>query len=685
MASLVVNHLCTIGELSRALGVNRKNIERYVKTYHEHGPGYFFNRPDGRGQCHKLTEDLRATIQEKLDAGLSQYRIAREHGISDSAIAYHINKGTLKKKEKPVTPPGNPQWSQPCDRALDDLSAAGGMGMAATRVDERLLASLGLSPVEPVRFESCRSISGGGVMLLLPFLMECGLLSYREHYRQRDGGYYDFDSLFILMAFLLLGRVKSFEQTKRLDPGEWGKMIGYDRIPEVRALRSLVREVTGQERCAAWSAELARRWIRDEEPGLYYVDGHVQVYHGHLAELGRKHVSRQRLCLPGMMEFRVNSASGMPFFFVTSQVNERMIEMLDGEIIPKLMELHPVSREQRALMEENPDYPLFTLVFDREAYSPSFFKRLWDEHHIAVITYRKNVKDKWDDGLFSAQEVETSMGPATMELCERETTLDGYAMREARKRSGDGHQSSIITNNKIITLALIASYMFGRWVQENFFRYMRQEYAIDKIVQYGVEQLDDNIMVVNREYSNITYRIKKEREKLSRRQAKLFILREGIPEKEKQSRAMAGWIQKQTDLLQQIQEVEEEIARLIEERSGIPYKIPLSRMPEQTRYNKLHQESKHLQNIVKMICYRAETAMANLLAPHFTRSRDEVRALVKSIISRQIDMHPDYDNGTLEITLYPLSNNRNNEAVSKILETLNRTQTKYPGTDLVLL
>ena len=348
------------------------------------------------------------------------------------------------------------------------------------------------------------------------------------------------------------------------------------------------------------------------------------------------------------------------------------------------MELHPVGGEQRALMEENPDYPLFTLVFDREAYSPSFFKRLWEKYHIAVITYRKNVKDKWDGEIFSGREVETSMGPATMELCGRETVLDGYAMREVRKRSGNGHQSSIITNNKIITLPLIASYMFGRWVQENFFRYMRQKYAIDKIVQYRMEQLDDNIMVVNREYSNITYRIKKEREKLSRRQAKLFILREGIPEKEKQSRAMAGWIQKQTDLLQQIQEVEEEIARLIEERSGIPYKIPLSRMPEQTRYNKLHQESKHLQNIVKMICYRAETAMANLLAPHFTRSRDEVRALVKSIISRQIDMHPDYDNGTLEITLYPLSNNRSNEAVSKILETLNRTQTKYPGTDLVL-
>jgi hypothetical protein len=50
---------------------------------------------------------------------------------------------------------------------------------------------------------------------------------------------------------------------------------------------------------------------------LYYVDGHVQVYHGRLAELGKKHVSRQRLCLPGMMEFWINSREGLPFFFIT--------------------------------------------------------------------------------------------------------------------------------------------------------------------------------------------------------------------------------------------------------------------------------------------------------------------------------------------------------------------------------
>ncbi|OJV83219.1 MAG: hypothetical protein BGO34_16165 [Bacteroidia bacterium 44-10] len=180
-------------------------------------------------------------------------------------------------------------------------------------------------------------------------------------------------------------------------------------------------------------------------------------------------------------------------------------------------------------------------------------------------------------------------------------------------------------------------------------------------------------------------RIKKEREKIYRRQARLYIHQQRMPEAEGRSKAMARWIQVQGELLQQIQEMGRQLASLMDERSGIPYRIPVREMAEETRYNKLHQESKHLQNIVKMICYRAETAMANLLVPHFSRSGDEVRALVKLIISRQIDMHPDYEKGILETILYPLSNNRINEAVSKIIETLNLTQAKYPSTDLVLL
>jgi hypothetical protein len=137
-------------------------------------------------------------------------------------------------------------------------------------------------------------------------------------------------------------------------------------------------------------------------------------------------------------------------------------------------------------------------------------------------------------------------------------------------------------------------------------------------------------------------------------------------------------------LHEQTSGIEQEIERLVKERSAIPYKIPLSQMPQESRYNKLSRESKHLQNILKMICFRAETALAGKLAPHFARSRDEIRALVKSIIMLTIDLYPDYQNNKIEITLYPLTNKRSNYALESILHIINQTNTKYPGTDLTL-
>jgi len=98
LANMVVNRLCTIGELSTALGIGRKNIERYVKSYREHGAAHFFERKEQRGNCHKMTPDKLAAIQIDLDQGLSIYRIALRHGVSEPAIVYHIKNGNLKKK-----------------------------------------------------------------------------------------------------------------------------------------------------------------------------------------------------------------------------------------------------------------------------------------------------------------------------------------------------------------------------------------------------------------------------------------------------------------------------------------------------------------------------------------------------------------------------------------------------------
>ncbi|MFW5781448.1 MAG: putative transposase [Bacteroidota bacterium] len=556
--------------------------------------------------------------------------------------------------------------------------------MGATRVETRLDAAMGEQVKDIVRFEPCESVSFGGVLFVLPFLLANGLLSYSHYYSQRERGYYNFDIIVLALAFMYLCRIKNIEQLKHYSPGELGKLLGLDRIPEARCFRAVFKELSEEEQSSRWGAYLSQEWINKDDVAIYYVDGHIQVYNGYLANLGKKHVSRQKLCLPGTVEFWVNNAEGSPYFYITGQVNEKLQQALEEEIIPRLNSLQQSKNATANKKEEGALSPFYTLVFDREAYSPKFFEKIWQQYHVAVITYRKNVKDRWDEEAFETYKIETEMGEVEMSLCEQQVELNGVTMREIRKRNNNEHQTSVITTNYQLSTEKIAMYMFARWSQENFFRYMRQEYDLDRIIQYGVDELDKNIKVVNREYSNLTCRLKKIREKISRRQSNLYVLEEENAKTglEKQS---AQNIAEQQELVEELTSLREEEKRLISQRKKHPYKIPVGKMAEDQRYNKLKTESRHLQNIIKMICYRAETAMANVLGSEYKKSNNEIRALIKSLIFTHADINPDYEQNTLTVTLYSLSSQRDNRAVANLCNVLNETETLYPETDLKLI
>lgn len=98
LANLVQSKLCSASEVSRALGVSARNIERYAKKLRNHGMESFFNQTDGRGECYKMTESTLIKAQQFLDAGMSQLKTSKELGLSESCIRYHLKNGNLKKK-----------------------------------------------------------------------------------------------------------------------------------------------------------------------------------------------------------------------------------------------------------------------------------------------------------------------------------------------------------------------------------------------------------------------------------------------------------------------------------------------------------------------------------------------------------------------------------------------------------
>lgn len=97
--NLVFNRLCSSSELAKALGVNKRNIERYAYKIKDKGTEHFFQKKDKRGQCYKMTSDVIEKAQQLINSGKSQVATAKELGISESSIRYHLRNGKLKKKQ----------------------------------------------------------------------------------------------------------------------------------------------------------------------------------------------------------------------------------------------------------------------------------------------------------------------------------------------------------------------------------------------------------------------------------------------------------------------------------------------------------------------------------------------------------------------------------------------------------
>ena len=170
------------------------------------------------------------------------------------------------------------------------------------------------------------------------------------------------------------------------------------------------------------------------------------------------------------------------------------------------------------------------MIFDREGYSPAFFKEMW-EKRIACQTYNKYPKEDWPPSEFRERKVMMPHGElVVMKLAERGLKLsNGLWVREIRKLSKTGHQTSVLSTDYIESVDRIAAHMFNRWSQENFFKYMSQHYNIDRLSEYSLYPVDETAKVINPVYRQLESQIKSKASMLSRRWAEFgqLTLKEG--------------------------------------------------------------------------------------------------------------------------------------------------------------
>jgi transposase len=679
-AQLVCQGMCKQVDIVRAFGVSKNSVKRAVKKFRENGPdGFFAPRKTRSGNV--ITDTAKVRAQELLNLGWSRREVAENLGIKYDTLRKAISQGRLNETKTE----GSSGCSDKTSRSTKDASAE--MGTACTRPDERVLAAFGMINGAPTRFESCHDVTFGGVLCALPSLIANGLLTHVKECFKDLGGYYNTVHVLILIAYMALCRIKTAEQLQYYPPGELGKLLGLDRVPEIRCLRYKVAALSKDEAPEKWSQLLSRDWMESapELAGSLYVDGHVRVYHGKKTKLPRRFVSRERLCLRGTTDYWVSDALGQPFFLVERPVDRGLLEALRNDVIPRLLKDVPIQPSAQEL-EADPFRCRFVIIFDREGYSPAFFKEMWQKHRIACITYHKFPGAPWPKEWFVDTQVTMPAGEQlTLKLAEMGSWIgdkkNGLWVRETRKLSRSGHQTSLISTAKSTMAPQDAGLIFSRWAQENFFGYMMKHYAIDLLCEYDTEKFPGPQTVVNPIWRELDRTCRSIKSKLTNRRARYAA---STLHPESRQKHVAIWKQKQATLVEEIEQLEHELIKAKERMKQIPRHIDWKELPTGEKFERLAPSRKKLLDTVKLIAYRAETAMTTIVREVMAR-KDDGRATIRDLCQSEADILPDTKAGVLQVHVHHMANPRTNRAIEHLLKHLNDAEFNFPGTALKLI
>jgi len=691
-AQLCGQGVCTQAQIVRAFGVSKNSVLRSVAKYRQQGVKAFYQPRKRRGPT-VLTAEVRTRAQSLLDMGQSRQAVADELGIYYDTVRKAIDQGRLRipaSTERLCQPDSSQEPSVATDKATRndaDVAAGDDMGIACTRTVERVLAAVGKLPQgATTQFQPCRDLRYGGVLCALPALAENGLFDHLKTLPVLSGYYMRFH-IILLLAYMALCRIKTVEQLKTKTPGELGKLMGLDRIPEVRCLRQKLSQLSQNQAPEQWAALLSEQWMQQHPQwtGTLYVDGHVRLYHGKQTTLPRRYVSRQRLCLRGTTDYWVNDAIGQPFFYVERPIDHGLLEALRSDLVPRLLREvpHQPTPEQ---FQADPYLSRFAIVFDREGYSPGFFREMWTEHRIACITYHKYPKGSWPESEFYERSVRLGHGEVvTMKLAERGTWIgskqDGLWVREIRKLCQGGHQTSMISTAYGLLGPENAGQLLSRWSQENFFRYMMEHFEIDALSEYGTEFIaGTHRPVVNPAWRQLDRQFRSVKSKLTHRQARFGAL---TLHPEDHASDIEKWQRQKTDLREEIQVLESEQADLKGQIKAISKHVSWEDLPEDQKFERLSPSRKRLTDTVKLVAYRAETALAMIARETMTHP-DDARRLIRDLFCLEADIEPDASTGLLSVRLHTLGNPRSNRAVQHVLDHLNDTEFTYPGTNFML-
>jgi DNA-binding CsgD family transcriptional regulator len=678
--SLVEQGWAKQNEVARAFACSARTIRRDQNRLDEGGLatlGRAGGYPKGRA---RLT--LTGSVERMKTQGQANREIARRLGLSETAVRKRLRRigwrDTDEQPRLPLVEPTGPAAATPsapspgCEPNLsafcveDDAAFSLDLDPTDRRMD-RLLAYLGVLEDAAPLFGSAPAVPRAGVLLALPALIRTGVFECaREVYGTLGPAFYGLRTSLLTMLLMALLRIKRPEALKEHSPGALGQVLGLDRAPEVKTLRRKLARLAAAGRASDFGRALAQRRIaqRGKALGFLYVDGHVRVYHGQHA-IPKAFTPQRRLAVPATTDYWVNDQRGDPLFVVTAEANAGLVKML-----PAVLEnIRPLIGDRRV-----------TVVFDRGGYSPKLFLRLIAQG-FDILTYRKGRCPAVPRQRFRQHTGRLDGRRITYELADQDVRLLGgtLRLRQVTRLTESAHQTQILTSRRDLPALEVAYRMFERWRQENFFKYLTEEYALDALVEHDVVADDPTREVPNPARKALDGAIRSARAELLRLQAEYGV--SALVQLESGAFTRRSLKTIQSPLARAVRAALQRFKTLRAERASLPARVPVQQAVRD-EVVRLAPERQHLMNLIKMVAYQAESDLVSIVHPHYKRADQEGRTLIQSALASAADL--EVTAAELRVKLLPLSSPHRTRAIAALCDELNRSSVCFPGSRLRL-
>jgi transposase len=699
MVFLVQSCFAQQTDVARAFDRSVRTIRRYQQRYVTGGMAALSREEGWRRGRRRISAQRLRSIEMLKSQGLSNRAIAHRLGVSEMAIRKLV--GPSKPESEQLALPAIPitaEKSTPTDAPSatstedEDRTAASAeqntgdhasvtapeaanddepvpMSLdrdAEDRTFDRQLAYLGLLDDAAPLFREGSSVPGVGVLLALPCLIESGLFRIsRKLYGEIGPAFYGLRTTLLTLLLMALLRIKRPEHLKEKDPAAFGRLLGLDRAPEVKTLRRRLTCLAAQHCAEQLGAELARMRVdqRGYLMGFLYVDGHVRAYHGQRTISSNAYVARRHLAMPATTDYWINDSSGDPLLVIAGEVDAALTKAM-----PRLL------REVRDVVGKRK----VTIVFDRGGWSPQLFAAMIKDG-FDVLTYRKGHCRRINERRFIRRRAKLDGRLVEYLLHDQPVRfLKGrLRLRQVTRLCDDGHQTNVITSRWDLRDIEVAYRMFERWRQENYFKYMREEFLLDALVDYQIEPEDPTRTIPNPERRALDKEIRAARADLARLEREFGAAAANNAEQRRPT--MRGFKIANNRLGKQLRKARARVSRLFDQRRNVPKRVEIRDLNERVVV-KLATERKHLTDIIKMVAYQAESDLIAFLRPHHARVEQEGRTLLHELFATAGDIH--VADGELNLTLAPLSSPHRTNAAQALCEILDKTATIFPGSRL---